>query len=111
LERAARAQQPLDVVHVGVAVGDLRGELRLRTEAHEALRAPRDLGTVGDADEDRLRFRLGGLRHGLSLEVQRPASASFAPRPTKAPAKVRRIQTSTRGREITWRRTQTANSP
>src|SRR5579872_2092622 len=111
LERAPRGEQPFDVVHVCVARCDLRGEVCFRAERDEALRAPRDLRAPREPDQDRLRPRLGRLRHEATLILQRFARASFAPRPTKAPANVRRIQTSTLGREITWRRTQTANSP
>ena len=42
---------------------------------------------------------------------QRSLVASLAPRATKAPANVRRIQVSTRGREMTWSRTAAANLP
>ena len=45
------------------------------------------------------------------VAAQRSASASLAPRAANAPAKVRRIQVSTRGREITWSRIAAANSP
>src|ERR1700674_1950321 len=45
LECAAGFQQPLDVVHVGVAVGDLRCELCIGAEAHHSPCAPSDLGT------------------------------------------------------------------
>jgi RimJ/RimL family protein N-acetyltransferase len=41
----------------------------------------------------------------------RSASASLAPSATKAAANVRRIQVSTRGREMTWLRIEAANSP
>ena len=41
----------------------------------------------------------------------RSASASLAPSATKAAAKVRRIQASTFGREMTWARIEAANRP
>jgi hypothetical protein len=54
---------------------------------------------------------IGRAANGWLFAVQRSASASFAPSATNAPAKVRRIQTSTRGREITCWRTAAANNP
>lgn len=44
-------------------------------------------------------------------ETQRDVTASLAPSATKEPAKMRRIQVITRGRETTWFRTAAANTP
>ena len=66
VERAACLQQPLDVVHVGVAVGDLRRELRIGAEAHHPLRAPADLGAARHADDHRV-VRDGGRLAHLSI--------------------------------------------
>ena len=49
-------------------------------------------------------------RAGIS-DFYRSASASFTPSATNAAAKVRRIQVSTRGREMTWLRIAAANRP
>ena len=69
-----------------------------QTEDHARRRPAR---RAGDADAD------GAEGAGYSARD----SASFAPSPTKAAAKVRRIHVSTRGREMTWSRTEAANSP
>ena len=56
-----------------------------------------------------------GAAAGLILAARRPrqrsAKASLAPSATNAPAKLRRIQVMTRGREITWSLIDAANSP
>jgi hypothetical protein len=48
---------------------------------------------------------------GGSPSAHRSANASLAPSATNAPAKARRIHVSTRGRAMTWRRTDAAQSP
>jgi hypothetical protein len=66
----------------------------------------------------RRRFPALGLKYDLFVAVgrrlravQRSVNASLALSPTNAAANVRRIQVSTRGLEMTCRRTQAAASP
>jgi hypothetical protein len=54
-------------MHVGVAVGDLRRELRIGAETHHPLRPPADLRTSRRADDDGVVVRAGDrVRHGVS---------------------------------------------
>ena len=57
------------------------------------------------------RLSLPPLRGRVGVGGHRSANASLAPRPTKAAANLRRIQVSTRGREMTWSRIAAANTP
>lgn len=55
---------------------------------------------------------LGGVARAVARTVaHRAVPASLAPSATKEPAKMRRIQDITRGRETTWLRTAAANTP
>lgn len=58
------------------------------------------------------RGRAVGQGYPVPLPGRYPsASASLTPSAANAPANVRRIQVSTRGRATTWSRTAAANSP
>ena len=62
----------------------------------------------------RLRQRYFDLCHRLGFGIHRgkhSRATSLSPNAPNAAAKVRRIQVSTRGREITWRRIAAANRP
>ena len=58
-----------------------------------------------------LRPLVATMIQAQGVAPHRSAAASFAPSATNAAAKLRRIQVSTRGREITWSRIEAANSP
>jgi hypothetical protein len=87
----------------------------LRTHADSRIGAS-DGGTGSALSRMRLSRRtsipgIGGPQMVWLFAVQRSANTSFAASATNVPAKVRRIHTSTRGREITCWRTAAASNP
>ena len=67
---------------------------------------------VGQPARSRPRIGVTPIRTEVGSDrSQREAKASFALRATNDPANVRRIQSSTCGRAMTWRRTPAAKTP